>query len=79
MAKQIKVDSKKKAESAKPERLVTRSPLTNLFFAVLLGLVYLFVFDGGQGALLYAVGAFLFFNTVDYCILYYRLNKKENK
>lgn len=79
MAKQVKVESKKRTVIDAEGRLKTRSPLTNLIFAVILGLIYLVVFNGGQGALLYAIGAFLFFNTVDYCILYYRMNKKEIK
>lgn len=78
MAKQIKVDPKKdsKKQPTAP-KVTTRSPRTNLIFAALLGLVFLTLFQGSpQGAFIYAVGAFLFFNTVDYCILYYRLNKK---
>lgn len=84
MAKQVKIDNAKKVKSstkAVPERasLTTRSPKTNLFFAAILGLIYLTVFgQSAQHALLYAIAAFLFFNTVDYFILYNRL-KKENK
>jgi hypothetical protein len=83
VAKQVKVDSKK-AKPAKQQdgRLTTRSPMTNLVFAGILGLIYIVVFNqNGAQALLYAIGAFLFFNTVDYCILYYRMNKnsKETK
>ncbi len=84
MAKQVKIDNTKKVSgSAKtvPERplLTTRSPKTNLFIAAILGLIYLTVFNlSVQHTLLYATGAFLFFNTVDYFILYNRI-KKENK
>ncbi len=73
MAKQVKV-------SKTSDRITTRSPKTNLIFAVILGLLFLVLFQGSpQGAVVYAIGAFMFFNTVDYCILYYRLNKKEIK
>lgn len=74
MAKQVKLE--KNPES----RITTRSPKTNLAFAAILGLIYLVVFNqnGGQ-ALIYAIGAFLFFNTVDYCILYYRMNKNSKE
>lgn len=86
MAKQVKVDNSKKSsktdepiETAETHgRLVARSPLTNLFFAAVLGLIYLAVFkQSPQQALLYGGGAFLFFNTVDYIILYYRMNKRS--
>lgn len=83
MAKQVKVDNTK----TKPERtdiisdqgrLTTRSPVTNLFFAGILGLVYLAVFNQSfQHSLVYAIGAFLLFNTIDYCFLYYRMNKRS--
>lgn len=85
VAKQVKVERKKESsKTAQPQRdiLNTRSPKTNLIFAAALGLIYLTLFNQSpQQSLLYAVGAFLFFNTVDYCILYYRIKKnlKENK
>lgn len=83
MAKQIKVDPKAAAKTDnQPDkgRLTTRSPLTNLVFAAILGLIYLVAFNQSPGnSLVYAIGAFLFFNTIDYCILYYRMNKKETK
>ena len=82
MAKQVKVDRKKEpVKKSQPERgvLTTRSPKTNLVIAVILGFIYLTLFNQSpQQALLYGIGAFLFFNTIDYCILYYRL-KKETK
>lgn len=83
MAKQVKVDNSKKAAepinaSETQGRLVARSPLTNLFFAAILGLIYLAAFgQSPQQAFIYGAGAFLFFNTVDYCILYYRMNKRS--
>ncbi len=82
MAKQVKVDRTDKSKSTKTvhpseSRIVTRSPKINFYFAVALGLIYLLLFDqNATGALIYGAGAFLFFNTVDYCILYYRLKKK---
>lgn len=85
MAKQVKVDNSKKAKNEidSPEyhgRLVARSPVTNLFFAAILGLFYLLAFNQSAGqALIYAIGAFLFFNTVDYIILYYRINKMNKR
>lgn len=69
MAKQVKVEDKK-------HKISTRSPRSNLILALALGLIYLVLFGGPQGAILYAIGAFMFFNTVDYLILYYKLNKK---
>lgn len=83
MAKQVKVDSTKtKAgrteEINGQERLTTRSPITNLFFAAILGVIYLAVFNQTpQHSLFYAIGAFLLFNTIDYCFLYYRMNKRS--
>lgn len=85
MAKQVKVEPKKsKAKAIRPEQglLMTRSPKTNFIFAAALGLIYLGLFDQTPGqALIYGIGAFLFFNTVDYFILYRRINKtlKEDK
>ncbi|MGI9027717.1 MAG: hypothetical protein ACR2FM_02645 [Candidatus Saccharimonadales bacterium] len=85
MAKQVKIETKKKSsdpvadKTANQALLASRSPKTNLVFAVILGLIYLTIFNqSGQQALLYAIGAFLFFNTVDYFILYYRINKRSN-
>lgn len=73
MAKQVKVD-----RSSEQRRLATRSPFTNLLFAAILGLIYMTVFSQSpQSSLVYATGAFLFFNTVDYCVLYYRMNKED--
>lgn len=85
MAKQVKADKSKTKKATEPievaetqGRLVARSPLTNLFFAAILGILYLAVFDRTPGqSLIYAGIAFLFFNTVDYCILYYRMNKRS--
>lgn len=77
MAKQVKVDSKK-TKAASPEQglLMTRSPKTNFIFAAALGLIYLVIFNQSAAqALIYGIAAFLFFNTVDYLILYRRLNK----
>jgi hypothetical protein len=72
VAKQVKVDNKKDG------RLVTRSPFTNLIFAAILGLIYVAVLNQSPAqAIVYAIGAFLFFNTVDYFILYYRLRKLD--
>jgi hypothetical protein len=73
VAKQVKVDNKKN------DRLVARSPLTNLIFAAILGLIYVTVLNQSAAqAIVYAIGAFLFFNTIDYFILYYRLKKLDN-
>lgn len=69
MAKQVKIDKN-------TEKITTRSPKTNLIFALILGLLYLVLLGGLNGAIIYAIGAFMFFNTVDYLILYYKLNKK---
>ena len=75
VAKQVKVQHNKDEA-----RLVTRSPKTNLVFAAILGLIYLTIFNQSAGqALLYAIGAFLFFNTVDYIILYYRMRKNSKE
>lgn len=72
MAKQVKVNDKKDG------RLVARSPLTNLIFAAILGLIYVVVLNQNLAqATIYAIGAFLFFNTIDYFILYYRLKKLD--
>ena len=83
MAKQVKVERKKEpAKVVQPDRgvVMTRSPKTNLIFAAVLGLIYLVLFkQSPQQSLLYAGGAFLFFNTVDYFILYYRMNKNSKE
>lgn len=72
MAKQVKVDNQKE------NRLVARSPLTNLIFAAILGLIYVALLNQSPAqAIVYAVGAFLFFNSIDYFILYYRLKKMD--
>lgn len=80
VAKQVKVEHKKATPKPPTEgqsKLTARSPKTNLFYAAILGLVYVTLFkQTPQQSLLYAGGAFLFFCTVDYCFLYYRLNKE---
>jgi hypothetical protein len=83
MAKQVKVDNKKTQTEAinaagTSKRVASRSPLTNLYIAVILFVVYLAIANQGlQKSLIYSIGAFMFFNTVDYCILYYRMNKRS--
>jgi hypothetical protein len=72
VAKQVKVNNQKE------NRLVARSPLTNLIFAAILGLIYVAVLNQSPAqAVVYAIGAFLFFNSIDYFILYYRLKKMD--
>lgn len=74
----VKVAKQVKVEKQKESRLVARSPLTNLIFAAILGLIYVAVLNqSAVQAIVYAIGAFLFFNTIDYFILYYRLKKLD--
>lgn len=82
MAKQVDIKGKKASGSVVDDqrRIASRSPKTNLIFAALLGLLYIALFNQNvAGAAIYAIGAFMFFCTVDYCILYYRMNKREIK
>lgn len=81
MAKQIKANRKDTgvAEEVQP-KLVARSPMVNLAFAVALALIFLAFFGPSvPQAVVYGIGAFLFFNTVDYIILYYRMKKQEKE
>ncbi len=84
MAKQINATSKKTKSGVingteAPKRIATRSPITNLYIAGILFVIYMAIADQGlERSLLYSVAAFMFFNTVDYCILYYRMKKERN-
>lgn len=72
----IKKDTTKKATSER-KLLEPRAPKTNLIWALIVTLgLFLFTSDGSY-AVSAGIFAFLFFNTVDYIIFYYRYKKGE--
>lgn len=60
------------------EKRSTRSPISNLIVGIVAGIAYALLFGATfYQALAYGLALFMLFNTIDYCILYYRMNKKE--
>lgn len=58
----------------------TRSPFKNLIIGIIAGFVYALLFGASfLMALGYGLALFMLFNTIDYCFLYYRLNKEKEK
>jgi hypothetical protein len=68
---------KTKVQSTKDIR-TTRSPISNLIVGLVAAIAYFVLFNQSfVQALGYGLALFMLFNTIDYCILYYRMNKKE--